>query len=150
VITAQGMSELAEGLRINTSLVELVLCDCELGEEALLLLGEVLVENKTLETLHLVGNILDVAALSLFFEFVPKMKGLMKLSMINNAFCDESAGLAIVEGLLVNSSLQTIDQIEGSELSFGVKESIHFYLQMNRNGRRFLQAPLSKSMPTGA
>jgi len=118
-------------------------------DEVLLTLGECLVENKTLESLALEENEFDAEGLSLFFLVLPRMKGLKKLVLKASDFSDETVGLALVDGIRVNTSLEIIESIEESELPPTVKESIEFYLQMNRNGRRYLRAPLANRMPMG-
>jgi len=149
-VTSEGMTELVEGLQSNLSLVELSLSDCGIDNEGLFKLGEGLVENKTLESLALEENEFDTDGLSQFFGILPRMKGLKKLELNSADISDETVGLALLDGIRVNTSLEIIEGIEESELSPAFKESIDFYLQMNRNGRRYLGAPLANRMPLGA
>jgi len=149
-VTSEGMTELVEGLQHSPSLKELALGGCEVNNEELFKLGEGLVENKTLEHLDLRSNSFDAEGLSVFFRFLPRMKGLKKLELNSSSISNETVGSAILDGIRVNTSLEIIEGIEERELSTTVKKSIDFYLQMNRNGRRYLQAPLAKRMPLGA
>ena len=138
-VTNEGMVVLVEAIKRNTSLIELSLDDFGIGNETLLDLGEALVENKTLESLSLVYNDFSAEVVCYFFGILPRIKGLKKLSLCVPDV--ESLGLALVSGLKMNTSMECIYGVILSRLPSDIQKSIQFYLKMNRNGRKFLQAP---------
>ena len=103
-VTSEGKTALVEGFQNNTSLRDLCLSGCFVNNKCLLELGEALVVNTTLEILDLTHNVFDAENLSLFFGLLPRMKGLktLMLSIIN--INNESVGMALLDGLRVNSS----------------------------------------------
>jgi Ran GTPase-activating protein (RanGAP) involved in mRNA processing and transport len=152
-VTNQGIAVLADGLRGNSSLEELDLAHCEIGNEGLRLLGEAMVENTTLEILWLENNNFDQDALSRFFQLLPQMEGLKKLNLCEFPdMANDEFWSAVVDGLRENTSLQQLTWDNGSMDWHGgapshAKALIDFYLNLNRNGRQFLEPPLTSRVP---
>ena len=149
-VTIEGITILTDSLKNNENLKDLSLFSCHVGKEELLKLGEALVENKTLEIIDLRRNAFDADTVSQFFELLPKMKGLKQVMFDGSDINDTNVGSAIVKGLRVNTSLETIYGISESQLSSHLKRSIIHHMRMNRNGRKFLREPLTNRMPMGA
>jgi hypothetical protein len=156
-VTNEGIELLALGLQGNSRLRELDLQNCGIGDVGLLKLGEALVENSTLEILRLGDDGEDYGqnGLSQFFQLLPQMEGLTELCldhcgvMVNEEFC-----VTVVDGLKNNTGLQRLT-CEAGDLTWyehappHVKPLIDFYLQLNRNGRKWLEAPLTSRVPAG-
>jgi Ran GTPase-activating protein (RanGAP) involved in mRNA processing and transport len=155
-VTKEGIELLARGLQSNSSLRELDLQFCEIGNEDLLKLGEALVENSTLEILRIWDGFGE-AAVSQFFELLPQMKGLNELCLSHCDVMDnEDLCVAVVDGLRKNTGLQRLtydgDSGAGTWLDKApchVKPLIAFYLNLNRNGRKLLEPPLDSRVPLG-
>jgi Ran GTPase-activating protein (RanGAP) involved in mRNA processing and transport len=125
-ITTQGTAVLANGLRGNSFLRELWLSDCGIIGEGLIQLGEALVENSTLEIIHLDGNDLDQHALSRFFQLLPQMDGLKELCLTELGVDSEELHSTVVDGLRENTSLQWItgcDEIWHEEVSSNISRT---------------------------
>jgi hypothetical protein len=141
----QGIAVLAHSLRRNSSLRELNLEDFEIGNKGLLHLGDALVENSTLEILVLGENPFDQGSLTQFFQLLPRMEGLKKLSLDEmDGIGEDELWSAVVDGLRKNTAYRvslthTGDVSWPSEAPSRVKALIGFYLKLNRNGRKFLQ-----------
>jgi hypothetical protein len=145
-ITTQGIAVLADGLRGNSFLRELCLKDCEITDEGLIQLGEALVENSTLEIIRLEDNTFGDDAVSRFFQLLPQMDGLKELGLTELDVDSEELYSAVVDGLQENTSLQWITwcgEIWHEEAPSDIKALIDFYLSLNRNGRKFLEPPLT-------
>jgi Ran GTPase-activating protein (RanGAP) involved in mRNA processing and transport len=154
IMTTQGMAVLANGLRDNSFLRELRLEMCEISDEGLIQLGEALVDNSTLEIIRLDGNDYDQDGVCQFFQLFSQMEGLKELSldvfddMANKELCS-----AVVDGLRKNTSLQRLsscvsgDGMWHEEAPSDIKALIEFYLNLNRNGRKFLEPPLTSRVP---
>jgi Ran GTPase-activating protein (RanGAP) involved in mRNA processing and transport len=155
--TNEGIELLARSLQGNSSLRELDLEWCEIGNNGLLKLGEALVENSTLKILRLCDDF-GAEAVSQFFELLPQMKGLKELRL---SHCDvmnnEELCVAVVDGLRKNTSLQRLTYKVGrvqentwhDQAPSHIKPLIAFYLNLNRNGRRLLEPTLVSCIPLG-
>jgi hypothetical protein len=153
-LTNKGIELLARGLQGNSSLVELDLQDCDIGDAGLLKLGELLVENSTLEILRLRDDFGRVGV-SQFFQLLPRMEGLKELCLnYCGGIVNEELCVTLVDGLRNNTGLQRLT-CAGGDLSWyqhapaHVKPLIYFYLHLNRNGRKWLEAPLASRVPVG-
>jgi hypothetical protein len=134
----------------NSVLRELCLKFCGISDEELIQLGEALVENSTLEIIRLEGNDFDQDALSQFFQLLPQMDGLMELGLYVFDVDSEDLYSAAVDGLRENTSLQRLTcdgEIWHEEAPSNIKVLIDFYLKLNRNGRKFLEPPLTSRIP---
>jgi Ran GTPase-activating protein (RanGAP) involved in mRNA processing and transport len=152
-VTNEGIKVLARGLHGNSSLRELNLQGCEIGDEGLLKLGEALVENSTLEILRL-SDAFGHDGVSQFFQLLPQMEGLKELCLSHDdGMVNEELCLAVVDGLRKNTGLQRLTCGYGGsttwhdEASSHIKPLIAFYLDLNRNGRRLLEPPLASRVP---
>jgi Ran GTPase-activating protein (RanGAP) involved in mRNA processing and transport len=152
-ITTQGIAVLAHGLRGNSFLRELRLEFCGIRNDGLIQLGEALVENSTLEIVRLEGNVFDQDVVSRFFQLLPQMDGLKEL-YLSPVFDMDSEELqsAVVDSLRENTSLQRLTgwrDIWHQRMPSDIKALIDFYLNLNRNGRKFLEPPLTSRVPAG-
>jgi hypothetical protein len=152
-ITTQGIAVLADVLRGNSFLKELRLGTCGISDEGLIQLGEALVENSTLEMIQLEDNTFGQDALSRFFQLLPQMDGLKELGLTESDVDSEELYSAVVDGLRENTSLLRITCYDGEiwheEAPSDIKALIDFYLNLNRNGRKFLEPPLTSRVPAG-
>jgi hypothetical protein len=152
-ITTQGIALLADGLRRIIFLRELSLIACQISNDGLLQLGEALVQNSTLETIQLEDNEFSEDTVSRFFQLLPQMDGLKQLSLNRFHVDDDWLYSAVVDGLQENTSLQRIT-CDGEELKIWYEHAqsdflIDFYLSLNRNGRKFLEPPLTARVTAG-
>jgi Ran GTPase-activating protein (RanGAP) involved in mRNA processing and transport len=153
-VTNEGIEVLARGLHGNSSLRELNLQCCEIGDEGLLKLGEALVENLTLQILRL-SDAFGQDGVSQFFQLLPQMEGLKELCLDHCVGMDnEDFYVALVDGLRKNTSLHRLTYQGGEttwhdEAPSHVKPLIAFYLDLNRNGRKLLEPPLALRAPIG-
>jgi Ran GTPase-activating protein (RanGAP) involved in mRNA processing and transport len=152
-VANEGIGLLACGLQGNSSLRELNLQRCEIGNEGLLNLGEALVENSTLEILRLRDDFGQDGVVK-FFQLLPQMEGLMALCIASDDMVSEEFWVAVVDGLRKNTGLQRLTcEANGITWHEGapphVKPLIELYLNLNRNGRKWLEAPLASRVPVG-
>jgi Ran GTPase-activating protein (RanGAP) involved in mRNA processing and transport len=163
-VTIEGIELLARGLQANSSLREMDLQDCDIGNAGLLKLGEALVENSTLEILRLgddegrLGNdekCFGQDAVAQFFQLLARMKGLKELCLEHcDVMVNEELCATVVDGLRNNTGLQRLTCEQGNFTWYGhapsyVQPLIAFNLNLNRKGRKWLEAPLASRVPAG-
>jgi Ran GTPase-activating protein (RanGAP) involved in mRNA processing and transport len=78
-VTSCGIAAIAQGLQGSPSLKELSLDQCSLADTGLLLLGEALTTNVSLEILDVDRNDFTHDGVSQFFGLLPHMSGLQKV-----------------------------------------------------------------------
>jgi Ran GTPase-activating protein (RanGAP) involved in mRNA processing and transport len=156
-----GIAALAKGLQGPCTLKELILMYCQLDDTGLLILGEALTTNNTLEVLDVSRNAFTDNGASQFFDMLPQMKGLKAVyglvNMIDdmrNGIAPTLSGLALVTGLRENTKLHKIFADDDgttvdSCFSPGVAREINFYLGLNRCGRMLLKQPGGLEPPSG-
>jgi Ran GTPase-activating protein (RanGAP) involved in mRNA processing and transport len=76
IVSSSGIATLAKSLQGPCTLKVMSLIGCELNDTGLLLLGEALTKNDTLEVLHVRENNFTHNGVSPFFDLRPQMKGL--------------------------------------------------------------------------
>jgi Ran GTPase-activating protein (RanGAP) involved in mRNA processing and transport len=157
-LTSCGIAALAEGLQGPCTLKELTLMACELDDPGLLLLGEALTTNDTLEVLDVRSNNFTHSGASQFFDLLSQMKGLKSVYGLvnkrNGVAPTEAFGMALVDGVRENTKLQKIfadDDVASVDSSFppGLAREIKFYLELNRHGRMLLRLSGRSELPSG-
>jgi hypothetical protein len=149
---------LCETLHGNTTLRYLAIGSNKLADTGLLLLGEALTTNVSLEILDMDHNDFTHDGVSQFFGLLPQMNSLKVVYGLvttrNDIVPTEALGLALVEGLRKNTKLQKIFRdgsimTVNSSISLGVARKINFYLALNRCGRSLLRLPTRSEPPSG-
>jgi Ran GTPase-activating protein (RanGAP) involved in mRNA processing and transport len=148
-LTSCGIAALAKSLHGPSTLKVLRLRQCQLDDTGLLKLGEVLTTNDALEVLDVSYNNFTNNGASQFFDLLPQMKGLKAIYGLTNGLVadtlTEAVGLALVNGLRKNSTLQKIFDCDlnarsvASNFSPDVAREINYYLGLNRRGRMLLR-----------
>lgn len=101
--------------------------------------AEMLTENAVLETLHVGG--LEERGLQTFVSYLPKMKGLKHLVLLDVIGFTASIAADFVKSLEENVSLETFKiQAENSEAVL-ISPRADYLLSLNRAGRRILRSP---------
>jgi hypothetical protein len=156
-----GIAALAKGLQGTCTLKELTLIQCQLDDTELLILGDALTTNNTLEVLDVTCNAFTDNGASQFFDMLPQMKGLKAvygLVNMSDSMGDDIAptlsGMALVTGLRENTKLHKIfanDDGRTVDSSFSPDNAreINFYLGLNRCGRMLLKQPGGLEPPSG-
>jgi hypothetical protein len=157
-VTSCGIAALAHSLQGSCTLKQLSLIGCNLDDSGLLKLGEVLTTNSILEDLDVRQNNFTYSGVSQFFELLPQMQGLKAVYGLvekrNGVAPTEAVGMALVDGLRVNTKLQklfadidvrTVD----SYFPPGLAREINFYLELNRHGRILLRLSGRAEPPRG-
>lgn len=104
-----GFCAFAEKLLVNTTLSELMLTACRLGDEDTAMLAECMVYHPKLRTLHLASNSLSPLAAEVLAESFAKARvKLTELNLSSNPLCSDGAG-ALVAGLKGNSTLVSLN-----------------------------------------
>jgi hypothetical protein len=126
-MTSCGISILAQGLQGPCTLKKLSLVACELDDAGLLLLGEALTTNVSLEVIDVRSNDFTHNGASQFFDLLLQMKCLKSVYGLvierNGVFPTQAVGLALVDGLRENSKLQNVfadDNEANVECSFSL------------------------------
>jgi Ran GTPase-activating protein (RanGAP) involved in mRNA processing and transport len=157
-VTTCGITALAKSLQGPCTLKKLNLMQCELDDTDLLILGDALTTNNTLEVLNVRGNAFTDNGASQFFDMLPQMKGLKAvygLILMRNGIAPTLSSLALVSGLRENTKLHNIladidrTSTDDSFFSPGVAREINFYLGLNRRGRMLLRQPGASEPPSG-
>jgi Ran GTPase-activating protein (RanGAP) involved in mRNA processing and transport len=157
-VTSCGIAALAHSLQRPCSLKTLNLMCCDLNDTGLLMLGEALITNFSLEVLEVYGNDFTHNGACQFVELLPQMKGLREMHGVvverSGVVPTEAVGTALLDGLRKNTKLQKIfadDHVATVESYFppGVGREINFYLSLNRHGRMLLRPPGGSEPPSG-
>jgi Ran GTPase-activating protein (RanGAP) involved in mRNA processing and transport len=90
-------------------------------------------KNTTLESINLMSNQLDDHTMLLIGNYLPRMRGLQKLTITANRFGEDGAN-ALLQGLMTNVYLAELSMPRG----FDASDGIDYYLALNRGGRRLL------------
>jgi Ran GTPase-activating protein (RanGAP) involved in mRNA processing and transport len=101
-------------------------------------------KNKDLETLNLSSNRLDDQTMHLIGNYMGRMEGLQKLSVVANKFGETGAN-ALRQGLRKNGRIVQLSMLRG----FSASEDIDYLLAYNRAGRRLLIENTTKCIPLG-
>jgi hypothetical protein len=147
-----------QALRVNASLHfwdvrDNFLDDAHIAELA----RTVLVENQTLDELHLEGSDIGSQGIQALCQCIPHMKGLKRLWLKNNPFCsiqdttrhdeEQEVLLLLLEGLKQNTTLHIVDlglsdgdKQNTNETQNDIQRQISWYLCLNRGGRRMFQS----------
>jgi Ran GTPase-activating protein (RanGAP) involved in mRNA processing and transport len=152
----QDIEMLAQGLRDNRILRRLYLQGLGLCNESLLLIGEALTVNTTLEFLDvkegysfyqrsIIRNRLDEVGIRAFVRLLPRMHGLKELRGLS--ITDEETASILAESLRENTVMEVFSEvnIEGSPS----RRLVNFYLEMNKRGRKLLHVRDGATIPVG-
>ena len=90
-------------------------------------------KNSTLKTINLMSNRLDDHSMQLIGIYLPRMRGLQKLSITANRFGEDGAN-GLRQGLLTNVYLTQLSIPRG----FDASDQIDYLLALNQGGRRLL------------
>eukprot|EP00567_Pseudictyota_dubia_P000348 CAMPEP_0197464702 /NCGR_PEP_ID=MMETSP1175-20131217/64157_1 /TAXON_ID=1003142 /ORGANISM="Triceratium dubium, Strain CCMP147" /LENGTH=365 /DNA_ID=CAMNT_0043000687 /DNA_START=135 /DNA_END=1232 /DNA_ORIENTATION=+ len=113
----EGVSVLADALRVNTSLKVLVLGGNSIGDEGVSVLADALRVNTSLEKLHLSGNSISDEGVSVLADALTVNTSLTKLDLWGNNFGDEGVSV-LADALWVNTSLEAL-YLNGNSISDG-------------------------------
>lgn len=154
----QDIEMLAQGLRDNRMLRRLYLQGLGLCNEWLLLIGEALTVNTTLELLDVrhaysfyqarsvICNRLDEVGVRAFVRLLPRMHGLTELHGL--CITDEETASTLAECLRDNTVIEVFSEVSIPEWSPS-RRLIDFYLEMNKRGRKLLRARDGVTIPVG-
>ena len=101
-----------------------------------------LAKNRTLCSIHLMGNVLDDRAMHFIGKYLPRIQALACLNILANRFGETGAD-ALLHGLTTNVVLCDLPMPRG----FMASERIDYYLALNRGGRRLLHNGGSLTAP---
>jgi Ran GTPase-activating protein (RanGAP) involved in mRNA processing and transport len=135
-ITAEGGCALAEMLRTNTSIHELILSFNSIGDAGAASIANILEVNTTLKCLFLSRcNMTNKGAYAVAWK-LPRMRGLKELVMTKNSV-DHKGVEALLQGLRFNMELEYL-HVE-DKVSTPTLREIVFWIRLNRAGRRIFR-----------
>ncbi|KAI1233899.1 hypothetical protein IHE44_0004350 [Lamprotornis superbus] len=149
-IGAQGARKIAEALKKNCSLRELILSSNSVGDNGSIALAEALRVNHSLQSLDLQSNSISSAGVTALTAALCSNKGLLSLNLRENSISKEG-GPAIARALRSNSTLRKLDLAAnllyddgGKAIALAIKENralTSLHLQWN-----FIQAKAATAL----
>jgi Ran GTPase-activating protein (RanGAP) involved in mRNA processing and transport len=152
----QDIEMLTQGVRDNRMLRRLYLQGLGLCNESLLLIGEALTVNTTLEFLDvkeaysfyqrsIIRNRLDEVGIRAFLRLLPRMHGLKELHGLS--ITDEETASTLAESLRENTVMEVFSEVNIDWSPS--KRLVNFYLEMNKRGRKLLHVRDGTTLPVG-